>query len=70
MAYGAFLAKALNFLGIALSLFSIAKMYEVLTNDKIVKRTVKCRYCRKRISEKAKRCINCTSWQDGREEKE
>ena len=52
MAYGSFLAKALNFIGIALSLFGIAKTYEVLTNDKVVKRSVKCRYCRKRISEK------------------
>ena len=52
MAYGSFLSKSLNFIAIALSLFGIAKMYEVVTKDKVVKRTVKCRYCRKRISEK------------------
>ena len=52
MAYGSFLSSTLNFLGIALALFGIAKTYELVTRDKIVKRTVKCKYCRKRISER------------------
>lgn len=52
MAYGSFLSQSLNFIGIALALFGIAKLYEVVTKDKVVKRTVKCKYCRKRISEK------------------
>ncbi|KAF4554704.1 Anditomin synthesis protein L [Elsinoe fawcettii] len=68
-AYGNFVDKVLRFLLIALSLFAIAKGYEWVSKDKVVKRQVKCRYCRKYISEKARRCVNCTSWLDGREDK-
>ncbi|GAM88126.1 hypothetical protein ANO11243_061570 [Dothideomycetidae sp. 11243] len=68
-AYGNFLDKVMRFALIALSLFIIAKTYEWITHDKVVKRQVRCKYCRKWISEKAKRCVNCTSWLDGREDK-
>jgi large conductance mechanosensitive channel len=68
-AWGSFVDKLLRFFLIALSLFLIAKMYSIVTKDNIVKRQVRCKYCRKYISERAKRCVNCTSWQDGREEK-
>ncbi|KAL2037906.1 hypothetical protein N7G274_009381 [Stereocaulon virgatum] len=68
MAYGTFLNKIFNFLGIGLALYTIANVYTWVSNDAIIKNTVKCKYCRKRISEKAQRCVNCTSWQDGREE--
>ena len=67
-AYGNFIDKVLRFALIALSLFLIAKTYEWVSKDKVVKRQVKCKYCRKYISEKALRCVNCTTWQDGREE--
>lgn len=55
-------------MGIGLALYGLAGMYQWLSHDPIIKHTVKCRYCRKRVNEKAKRCINCTSWLDGREE--
>ncbi|MCJ1226998.1 hypothetical protein MMC12_003653 [Toensbergia leucococca] len=67
MAYGAFLSKVFNFIGIAIALFVIARVYGWASNDSVIKHTVKCKYCKKRISEKAQRCVNCTSWQDGRE---
>ena len=68
-AYGNFLDKVVRFLLIALSLWGIASAYSRWTGDNIVKKQVKCRYCRKYISDKAKRCVNCSSWQDGREDK-
>ncbi|KAI4182420.1 MAG: hypothetical protein L6R41_005992 [Letrouitia leprolyta] len=67
MAYGNFLDKIIRFLVIALVLFGTARAYGWAANDSIIKKQVKCKYCRKRISEKAKRCVNCTSWQDGRD---
>lgn len=71
MAYGAFLNKIVNFLGVGFALYGVAVVYEMFnqSGDPIIKHMVKCKYCRKRISVKAKRCVNCTSWQDGREEK-
>ncbi|KAH8811582.1 putative ion channel [Xylogone sp. PMI_703] len=68
MAYGQFLNKLLNFIGVGLALYLIATLYEYLSHDPVIKHTVKCKFCRKRISVKALRCVNCTSWQDGREE--
>ncbi|KAF2727439.1 putative ion channel [Polyplosphaeria fusca] len=67
-AYGNFFDKVIRFLVIAASLWAIASIYSKTTDDNIVKKQVKCKFCRKYISEKAKRCVNCTSWQDGREE--
>ena len=67
LAYGNFFDKILRFLLIALSLWVIAMTYSRTSGDNIVKKQVKCKYCRKYISEKAKRCVNCTSWLDGRE---
>ena len=67
-AYGNFFDKIVRFLLIAISLWAIATTYSKVSDDNIVKKQVKCKYCRKYISEKAKRCVNCTSWQDGREE--
>lgn len=72
-------------MGMGLALYVIANIYDTMSSESIIKTTVKCRYCRKRISSKvlfpisnyvhtvtyiyqAKRCINCTSWQDGRED--
>ncbi|MCJ1350677.1 MAG: hypothetical protein MMC33_000658 [Icmadophila ericetorum] len=69
MAYGKFLDKCFNLLGISVTLFVVAKTYGWVSSDNIIKKQVRCRYCRKWISEKAKRCVNCTSWLDGREDK-
>ncbi|KAL2024512.1 hypothetical protein VTK56DRAFT_7555 [Thermocarpiscus australiensis] len=68
MAYGFFLNRLVNFMGVGFSLYGLAAVYQYFSQDPIIKHTVKCRYCRKRINEKAARCVNCTSWQDGRED--
>ena len=68
LTYGVFINNILNFVGIAISLFLIARIYGRLTHDNVIKRQVRCPFCRKWISEKAKRCVNCTSWLDGREQ--
>jgi large conductance mechanosensitive channel len=68
-AWGTFLDKLLRFFLIAISLWSIAKTYGWMASDNIIKKQVKCKYCRKYISARAKRCVNCTTWQDGREDK-
>ena len=68
-AYGSFLDKIVRFIAIALTLWIIALGYSRGSGDNIVKKQVKCKFCRKYISEKAKRCVNCTSWLDGREER-
>ncbi|KAL4940637.1 hypothetical protein BDV06DRAFT_196302 [Aspergillus oleicola] len=68
LAYGVFLEKVVNLLGISLTLYTLAQLYMMFSKKKIIKRTVKCKYCRKWISERALRCVNCSSWQDGREE--
>ncbi|SPQ25230.1 317b11cb-030c-43d3-917e-6e29c96e4493 [Thermothielavioides terrestris] len=68
MAYGVFLNRLLNFMGVGFSLYGLAAVYQYFSRDPIIKHMVKCRYCRKRINEKALRCVNCSSWQDGRED--
>ncbi|KAM0796803.1 ion channel [Usnea florida] len=67
MSWGTFINKVFNFIGIGVALYTVALVYGWASNDSVIKHTVKCKYCRKRISEKAQRCVNCTSWQDGRE---
>jgi hypothetical protein len=47
-----FINKILNFLGVGLALYAVASTYEWASNDSIIKHTVKCKYCRKRISVK------------------
>lgn len=42
--------KALNFIGVGLALYSIALLYAWISSDSIIKETVNCKYCRKRIS--------------------
>ncbi|KAJ5029625.1 putative large-conductance mechanosensitive channel [Bipolaris maydis] len=69
LAYGNFLDKMVRFFIVALALWVIALAYSRGSGDNIVKRQVKCKFCRKYISEKAKRCVNCTSWTDGREDR-
>jgi large conductance mechanosensitive channel len=66
-AYGNFVDKLVRFFAIAITLWVIASVYSRASDDNIVKKQVKCKFCRKYISERAMRCTNCTSWQDGRE---
>ncbi|KAI0541119.1 large-conductance mechanosensitive channel [Xylaria digitata] len=69
LAYGGFIRHVVSFLCLGLMLYALAYVYNCFSKDDIIKYTVKCRYCKKRISAKAKRCVNCTSWLDGREER-
>ena len=85
--FSTFVNKVFNFIGIGIALYTVALVYGWASNDSVIKHTVKCKYCRKRIGEKvrcplsfrastfridnvvqAQRCVNCTSWQDGREQ--
>ncbi|KAJ5945684.1 Large-conductance mechanosensitive channel [Penicillium verhagenii] len=72
LAWGGFVENMLSFIGVSLTLFAVAHLYMLVSHNKIIKPTIKCRYCRKYISveviNQAKRCFNCSSWQDGRED--
>lgn len=48
----AFIDKVINFFMLGLALYVVAQIYQWTSDDKVIKRTVKCKYCRKRISEK------------------
>ncbi|KAI1640013.1 large-conductance mechanosensitive channel [Biscogniauxia mediterranea] len=69
LAYGVFLSKSISFIGLGIALYCIAASYQWVSKDPIIKRTAKCRYCKKTISDQAIRCVHCTSWLDGREER-
>ncbi|OAQ63134.1 large-conductance mechanosensitive channel [Pochonia chlamydosporia 170] len=69
MAYGSFIYQVVSFVMVGFALYGLAHVYTLVSHDPIIKYTKKCKYCRKRINEKCLRCINCTSWQDGREER-
>ena len=51
-AWGAFLDKVVRFLLVAVVLFTIGKLYGWMAGDKVIKKQVRCKYCRKYISEK------------------
>ncbi|KZT22696.1 gated mechanosensitive channel [Neolentinus lepideus HHB14362 ss-1] len=70
LSYGLFLDHLLNFVGLGLVLYAIANVYAAVSHDSIIKHTVRCIYCRKEISQKARRCAFCTGWQDGRDDRE
>lgn len=49
-----------------MALYGLASLYEHFSADPIVKRTVKCRYCKKKVNEKV--CCSATklfSWDRG-----
>ncbi|OLN97598.1 Large-conductance mechanosensitive channel [Colletotrichum chlorophyti] len=76
LAYGSFLNQLVSFLCVGISLYGLAHVFQFFSPEPIIKHTVKCKYCRKRISDKVRLtlyhgapCINCTSWQDGREDR-
>lgn len=50
--YREFISKIIRLFVIALALFVIARVYGWAANDSVIKKQVKCKYCRKRISEK------------------
>lgn len=52
LAYGAFLDKVVRFFIVGFALYSIGRVYGWVSRENIIKYTVKCKYCRKRISEK------------------
>ncbi|KAJ5546455.1 hypothetical protein N7494_004040 [Penicillium frequentans] len=55
LAWGGFVENMLSFLGVSLTLFAVAHLYMLVSHNKIIKPT-------------ASRCLNCSSWQDGRED--
>ncbi|KAJ5457874.1 hypothetical protein N7475_009262 [Penicillium sp. IBT 31633x] len=68
LAYGAFIETLLNFLGVSLTLYAVGHLYMLIFQNKIIKPTVRCPYCKQFIGEAATRCRHCSSWQDGRED--
>ncbi|KAF5375616.1 hypothetical protein D9757_008511 [Collybiopsis confluens] len=69
LAYGEFITNVANFFALGMFLYLIARLYAFFTKASIISHTVRCVYCKKFVSAKAKRCFNCTSWLDGREDK-
>ena len=47
-----FINRVFNFLGIGVALYTVALVYGWASSDSVIKHTVKCKFCRKRISEK------------------
>ncbi len=41
-------------MGVGLSLYGLAALYQYISRDPIIKHMIKCRYCRKRINEKVR----------------
>lgn len=61
--------QIVSFIMVGISLYGLAQLYQLVSRDTIIKDTKKCKYCRQTISQKSARCVNCTSWQDGREDR-
>ncbi|KAJ7066518.1 ion channel [Mycena amicta] len=69
LAWGSFVNNLITFFALGAVLYGVAEIYSMLTKESIIKHIVKCKYCRKDVSQTAQRCAFCTSWLDGREEK-
>ncbi|KAI5463230.1 large-conductance mechanosensitive channel [Mariannaea sp. PMI_226] len=69
MAYGSFVNHVIEFAMLGFALYGLARFYTAVSHDPIIKHTKKCKYCRQRINEKCLRCLHCTSWLDGREDR-
>ncbi|KAH6895383.1 large-conductance mechanosensitive channel [Thelonectria olida] len=69
LSYGIFINQTIQFFMLGVCLYMLARFYTMVSHDPIIKHTIKCKYCRQRINEKAARCIHCTSWLDGREDR-
>jgi hypothetical protein len=50
--HSAFLETVVGFVGVSLTLYAIGHLYTWMTHDQVIKQTVRCKYCRKYISEK------------------
>jgi hypothetical protein len=50
--HSAFINQLFNFIGVGLGLYIIANVYTWASNDAIIKESVKCKFCKKRISPK------------------
>ncbi|RKP35311.1 large conductance mechanosensitive channel protein, partial [Dimargaris cristalligena] len=59
--YGRFIQLTANFLVVALVLYGLIRLVLLFRRNRTLFKTDKCRYCRKSISIKAKRCPFCTS---------
>ena len=57
-----FINKVFSFMGIGLALYIIANVYTCVSRDAIIKNTIKCKFCRKRISEKVRGRRLRSSW--------
>ncbi|KAM0255002.1 hypothetical protein ACHAQJ_006230 [Trichoderma viride] len=68
MAYGSFVYQTVSFVMVGFSLYGLAHVFTLVSHDPIIKYSKKCQYCLKRINEKSRRCVNCSSWLDGRED--
>lgn len=44
--------NVVNLFGVGLALYLLAQVYVYFSHDPIIKRTVKCKYCRKYISQR------------------
>lgn len=53
--FSTFVNNIFNFIGIGIALYTVALVYGWASNDSVIKHTVKCKYCKKRISEKVGR---------------
>ncbi|UZP45734.1 hypothetical protein NXS19_013546 [Fusarium pseudograminearum] len=69
LAYGSFVSQMISFLVLGIALYGLAHLWQLASSEPIIKHTKKCKYCRQRINEKSIRCIQCTSWLDGREDR-
>lgn len=52
--YSSFLNQLVSFLCIGTSLYGLAHIFQFFSREPIIKHTVKCKYCRKRISDKVR----------------
>lgn len=48
--FSVFVENFLNFLGVSLTLFAVAHIYMFVSHNKIIKPTIRCKYCKKFIS--------------------
>ncbi|KAJ7047700.1 hypothetical protein C8F04DRAFT_1172222 [Mycena alexandri] len=55
LAWGAFVDNLVTFFALGAVLYGIAEIYSTLTKENIIKHIVKCKYCRKDISQTATR---------------
>lgn len=48
--FSLFVENFINFLGVSLTLFAVAHLYMFVSHNKIIKPTVRCKYCKQFIS--------------------